>query len=251
VAVAEVQHIPTVNDSLASGATSDYSPPGGILVDYQPFASAYAKATNSPAQRNTVWLRTTDNPGLLSQARTALSQGPLALSPLFDRRAMIAQAQSDPLYINLVGILTLGAATALFLALVGNLLASWLSAKSRLTSFALLRALGSTPGQIASVLLYEQSIIYSAAIGLGFLFGGLLAATVIPALVFSSTPQARDISSGEFYVIQRVLPVQIVLPASLFIAFILLVLLCIAALSMIARIVSRPSISQALRLNED
>ncbi|HLW00274.1 MAG TPA: FtsX-like permease family protein [Ktedonobacterales bacterium] len=251
LALDEVQHIPTINDSLASGGTSDYTPPGGILVDYQTFAFVLQQTAKTATQPNQVWLRTASDAASLSSVRAALKAGPLALTSVEDRRAMMAQAQSDPLYTNLVGILALGAATAMFLALVGNLLASWLVAKGRLTSFALLRALGCTPGQIASVLLYEQSIIYSAAIGLGFLFGGLLAATVVPALVFSSTPQARNIGSGEFYVIQRVLPIQIIWPLSLLIAFILLVLFCIAALSMMARIVSRPSISQALRLNED
>jgi hypothetical protein len=251
LALDEVQHIPTVYDSLASGSTSDYTPPGGIVVDYQTFAQQLQQIAKTAIQPNQVWLRTAGDPASLASVRAALKTGPLALTSVEDRRAMMAQAQSDPLYINLVGILALGAATAMLLAVVGNLLASWLTAKSRLTSFALLRALGCTPGQIASVLLYEQSIIYSAAIMLGVLFGGLLAATVVPALVFSSTPQAGDMSSGEFYVIQRVLPIQIILPSSLLVAFILLLALCVIALSMIARIVSKPSISQALRLNED
>jgi putative ABC transport system permease protein len=250
-AIAEVQHIPTVNDSLISGGTSDYSPPGGIIVDYQTFAKIFKATTNVSIPRNQVWLRTSDAPALLKKIRAALNKGPLALNPVSDRRVMLAQAQSNPLYINLVGVLTLGAITAIFLALIGNLITSWLNAKSRLTNFALLRALGSTPAQIARILLSEQSIVYSAAIVLGIVFGGLLAATVVPALVFSSTPQSPDMTTGEFYVLQRVLPVPLIIPASLLIALALLVLLCIIALGMMARIVSKPSISQTLRLNED
>ncbi len=250
VAIDEVQHIPTVNDSLVAG-TSDYAPSGGILVDYQNLVNEYRILTKATLQANQVWLRTTDDPGMLSNIRAALSKGPLALNAVSDRRVMLAQAESDPLYINLIGVLALGAATTMFLALAGNLIASWLSAKSRLTSFALLRALGSTPGQLARVLTFEQGIIYSAAIVLGAVFGGLLAATVVPALVFSSTPQAQGMSSGEFYVIQRVLSVQVVMPPSLLIALALLILLCIIALGMMARIVSKPSIGQTLRLNED
>ncbi|HEU5370566.1 MAG TPA: FtsX-like permease family protein [Ktedonobacterales bacterium] len=249
-AIDEVQHIPTVNDSLAAG-TSDYAPPGGILLDYQTFVNGYGSLTRAALQANQVWLRTTDDPGMLTNIRATLSKGPLALNAVSDRRVMLAQAESDPLYINLIGVLALGAATTTFLALAGNLITSWLSAKSRLTSFALLRALGSTPDQLAKMLAFEQGIIYSAAIGLGVVFGGLLAATVVPALVFSSTPQAQGISSGEFYVIQRVLSAQVVLPFSLLIALALLILLCIIALGMMARIVSKPSIGQTLRLNED
>jgi hypothetical protein len=105
--------------------------------------------------------------------------------------------------------------------------------------------------QLARVLLCEQSVVYITAIGLGTLFGGSLAATVVPALVFTSMLRAAGLTSGEFYVIQRVLPVQLVIPPSLVFAFAVLVSLCIAALGMMAHIVSKPSISQTLHLNED
>jgi Tfp pilus assembly protein PilX len=42
-----------------------------------------------------------------------------------------------------------------------------------------------------------------------------------------------------------------VIPSSLVIALVVLVVICIVALGMMVRIVSRPSISQTLRLNED
>ncbi len=247
VAIDKVQHIPTVNDSLVSTGTSTYSPPGGMVIDY----AALQQATNSAIQYNQVWLHTTDNPALLGKVRAALSKGPLALLSVSDRRAILAQAQRDPLYINLIGSLTLGAVIALFLALVGNLITSWVSANSWLTSFAMLRALGSTPNQIAGVVLFEQGIVYGSSITLGILFGLLLAETVVPAIVFNNTPQASGISSDEFYAIQHTLPAQIVIPGWLLIALALLVLSCITALGMMARIVSKPSISQILRLNED
>jgi Tfp pilus assembly protein PilX len=41
------------------------------------------------------------------------------------------------------------------------------------------------------------------------------------------------------------------MPFSLLIALVVLVLLCIIAVGMMARVVSKPSISQTLRLNED
>lgn len=251
VAIDEVQHIPTINDSLVSGGTSDYSPPGGLILDYKTFATAFQAATGAAVERNQVWLRTTDDPAALSKLRTALNQGPLALNQVYDRRVMLAQAQSDPLYINLIGVLTLGAATVLLLALGGNLIASWLNARSRLTNFAMLRALGSTPRQLASILLVEQSLIYGIAIGLGIFFGGLLAVTVVPALVLSSILQAPDITSEEFYILQRVLPVSVVIPPALLVALVGLGVVCMLALGMMARIVATPSISQTLRLNED
>jgi ABC-type lipoprotein release transport system permease subunit len=252
IAVAEVQHIPTVNDSLSVPGTSDYTPPGGILVDYQKLVDVYQIDTQESLSLNYVWLRTSDDPALLAKIRAALSAGPLQLSVVNDRRAMIADLQHDPLYLNLITMLRLGALVTVLLALVGNLVASWLSARSRLLNFAVLRALGSAPRQIARVLIWEQGMIYAAALLLGVLFGAVLIATIVPALVFTGAPNnGAAISSGEFYVMQHVLPVQIVLPPSLGAVFAALIAICAGVLWMMARVVSRPSIGQTLRLNED
>ena len=255
-AAAEIQHMPTVNDSLDSDGASDYTPPGGIMIDYQTLADAYDRLTSSlnvpPLQPNTLWLRTSDSPALLASIRAALTSGPLQLQSLNDRRAMIAQLERDPLYLTLTGVLALGTGATLLLALAGSLLASWLSVRKRLTTFALLRALGSAPRQIAAVLTWEQAFVYTAALALGILFGALLAATVVPALVFTGVPnQDQALSTGEFYTIQHILPTQVVIPLSLLIVFAALIAICVLALGMMARIVSKPSVSQMLRLDED
>ncbi len=253
-AIAEVQHLPSINDSLATSGTGDYSTPGGILVDYHDLNVYYQRMVQSkqPLAPNHLWLRTSDNPTSLAHVRAALTSGSLSLLAFQDRRALLEQMQRDPLYRALTTVLWLGTVTTLLLALAGTLLASWLHARARLTSFALLRALGSAPRQIASVLAWEQGIVYTVAILLGGLFGALLVLTAVPGLVFANPDSAANpISSGEFYVIQQVLPVQIILPATLGLAGAALVLICAAALVMMARVVSKPSISQTLRLNED
>lgn len=252
VAIAEVQHIPTVNDSLDTPGTSDYTTPGGILVDFPALAAAYAPAADETLSLNYVWLRSSDDPALLAKIRAALTSGPLQLGSLNDRRAMIADLQHDPLYLDLIAALQLGAAVTVLLALVGNLIASWLGARSRLLNFVVLRALGSAPRQIASVLIWEQGMIYAAALVLGALFSALLIWTIVPALVFVAAPNnGAAISSGEFYVIQHVLPVQILLPPTLGVVLAGIIVICVVALWMMARVVSRPAIGQTLRLSED
>ena len=245
--IARVHHIPTAGDSTIPG----------ILTDFRSYISVYTKnyaGSNFIVPLNYVWLRTQSDPVSLTSVRKALSQGDLQLEPLYDRRAIIDTLYHEPLYLALTGVLALGATTAILLAVVGNLIASWLSARSRLTNFALLRAMGATTGQVASTLTWEQGIIYITAIGLGILFGALFSALVIPGLVFTSVAPSgatSQISSGTFYGIQSVPPIQIVVPTSLGIALVLLVAICIIALAMMVRVVSRTSISQALRLNED
>jgi putative ABC transport system permease protein len=254
VTVAEVEHIPTVNDSLVSGSASDFAPPGGVLVDYPTLAAAYEHASNNLLSINYVWLRTSDDPALLAKVRAALSKGNLSFLAvtLNDRRAILAALERDPLYLALVDVLTLGTAVTILLAVVGNLVASWLSARSRQINFAVLRALGSAPRQVASVLAWEQTIVYTLAIALGAVFGALLAGTIVPTLVFTGVPSyTTDISSGEFYTIQHVLPIQVVVPLALGAVFVALVLICAGAIVMMARVASRPSLGQTLRLNAD
>jgi hypothetical protein len=78
-----------------------------------------------------------------------------------------------------------------------------------------------------------------------------LSALALPALIFTSAGSAGQISNGQFYVIQSVPSIRVVVPPSLWLALGLLITVCIVAVAMMVRIVSQPSISQALRLNED
>ena len=256
IAVAEVHHIPTVYDSTESTGTGDYVASGGILIDYTSYAALIQREFHGNAYLtpNYVWLRTNDDPLALAKLRNALNQGDMQLNPLYDRRALISRLQNDPLNLALVGILVLGATTALLLALVGNFLASWLNARSRLTNFAVLRALGTAPPQIASVLTWEQGIIYTIAIALGTLFGAILSAAALTALIFTSVPATGVTSTttkGDFLIEQSIPSVHIVVPISLLIVIAVLIAICIVALGIMVRIVSQPSISQTLRLNED
>jgi len=151
-------------------------------------------------------------------------------------------------------VLSIGAVTAMLLALAGSLIASWLSAHNRLTSFAVLRALGASPPQIASTLAWEQTIIYTTSILLGLFCGALLSLLALPAIIFTSvatTGATSSLSSGAFFVLQNVPPIELVVPASLLFALGALVVICVVALAIMVRVVSRPSIGQTLRLNAD
>ncbi len=251
-AVAEITHLPTVADSLDAGSSGGYAVPGGILVDYPTLASVVQSTGGGVLEPNYVWLRTSDDPAALTKIRAVLTSGPLALNPLNDRRASLRALETDPLYLALLDVLILGTATTILLALVGNLLASWLSARTRLMNFAVLRALGTTPGQLASILTWEQVIVYATALVLGAAFGAVLAGTMVPALVFTgASNDTSDLSSSEFYTLQHLLPTQIVVPGLLVVVFAALVVICALAIGLMAQVVSRPSLGQTLRLNAD
>jgi ABC-type antimicrobial peptide transport system permease subunit len=254
VAIAEVQHIPTVNDSLETSGTNQYTTPGGIIVDYERLAQVYGTLVGVPGAlaANYLWLRTSSDQKTLAKVRAALGAGQFQLENVLDRRALIDLMQQDPLYVAITGILLLGVSITLLLALVGALLVFWLSTSARLTNFAVLRALGGAPRQIASVLRWEQGLICGAALVLGSLFGALLVLSVVPGLVFTNpAPPGSVISDAEFAVMQHVLPVQIVLPPSLGGLLAVFIALCALVLLLMARAASAPRLSQTLRLNED
>ena len=173
----------------------------------------------------------------------------MQLQNTVDRRAIEDVLAHDPQAITLLGVLGIGGAAALLLALLGNLVTSWFSARSRLTRFAILRALGTDRAQVARVLSWEQGIIYAVAFLLGIGFGTLLSLLVVPALVFTGFYSGS--ASGNFYISQSVPPIQVVFSPWLWLALALLAAVCGAALWMMVRVVSRPSLGQTLRLNED
>ncbi len=250
VAVARVANIPPIVD------TPDYNfgTTGGLLVDYETFAAAY-KATTGAANAaalapNMVWLHTGDDAGSLASVRAALTTGDLKLADLLDRRQMLADAQSDPLQLDLTGALGLGAVTSLLLALVGAWTATWLNARSRLTSFAVLRALGTTPRQILSLLLWEQGIVYVSALALSVGLGLLLAQAALPALIFISAIGRTGANGGgppiDVPAAEAILPVGEV-------ALVLggIAAVCTLAVTITTFVLSRASLGEALRLNQD
>lgn len=257
VAVAEVQHIPTISDSLISTDSNTAISSGGVLVDYQSYASVLARDYNGQlTPLNYVWLRSYNDAASIASVRNALSSA--NLQTLYDRRAIIASLSGEPLSLTLSAALALGTSLAILLIILGNLIASWLNARSRLTGFAILRALGSAPRQLASLLTLEQTIIYATAFILGILCGAILAKLTLPTLIFTSvtttstgTGTGSDLSSAQFYLLQNVPPIQIIVPPALAPILALLIATCMLAIAMMVRIVSRPSLSQALRLSED
>lgn len=261
VVVAQVQDIPA-----GDGGT-------GMLVDYLTFALVYANNHANPQDFyvpvNYAWLRTKSDAASLASVRNALINVDLGLYPLYDRRALMSGLLSEPLYLTLNGVLALGAATTLLLALIGCLIASWLSTRRRLTNFAVLRALGASPPHLGSILGWEQGIIYITALVMGIIFGALLAVLALPALIYTSVapnngtnnsspvatftgPASSSVTSNQvFYMAQSAPSIQIVIPPSLWIIFGALVVICIVTLGMMLRVASKPSMSQTLRLNED
>lgn len=240
-----VNNIPTTNTNPQITNNGFYNQVSGLLIDYQTYNAIYQQQLVQAGQGkgnvalNYVWVHSKSDPTSVSRVRSTLAAMTSSLYAVQDRRAILDNLNADPLLLTLVGILSIGTVSTLLLALLGDLLASWLSARTRLTNFVVLRALGTSPRQLASVLTWEQALIYLLSILIGVAFGILLATTVIPTLVYYGIGT------------QIPLPVHIVVPISLIVTLALLIGIFIVTLGMMVRVVSRPSMSQTLRLNED
>lgn len=184
----------------------------------------------------------------LASVRTALENPKSGLTMLVDRRVLLATLQSDPLFLVLDGVLILGAVNALLVALVGDILASWLSARARRMSFVTLRALGTTRTQVASIVTWEQVTVSVTGLLLGVGFGVLLIASVIPSLTF--TDLNTNLSSTQSFALQSALPARIVVPPSLPLLLLIFAGILVTAVATMARIASRPALDRALRLDE-
>lgn len=249
VVLAEVPHIPTISDS-----TNDANS-GGMLVDYVSYATfsthTFGKAFPVPS---TVWLHTQQSPAALRTVRNALTHAPFQLEPLYDRQSLTQTLSADPLSLTLLGILAVGAAATLLLALLGSLLTSWFSTGSRLTNFAVLRALGGTPRQVTQVMAWEQGSIYLFAIGWGIVAGIIFSLLAIPLLVFTGTAASgvgSTASGNSFFLLQSAPPIQVVFPPSLIVASLFLCAFCALALALVVRFILRTSFNTVLRLNAD
>lgn len=252
VALAEVENIPTLNDSTGGDVGANLLS-GHMLVDYQTFAAIQKQFRNINPPVNYVWLRTTDNPTMLAHLRGTLQTSDVRLDNLNDRRALLATMQSDPLYLNLVLLLTLGTIAVLLVTLIGNLLASWQSIRARVTQFVVLRVLGTTPWQIVSIAIEEQAVVYLLGLCIGAGFGLLLALTVVPTLVFSNAPASSilsNLSSDEFYRFQQTFPVQVVYPFSLAGVWAALGVIGLLAVGILSFMALRPAMSPVLRVSE-
>ncbi|GCE48702.1 ABC-type lipoprotein release transport system permease subunit [Thermosporothrix hazakensis] len=277
-----VEHIPPAIDALANINNGIQRSTGAILLSYENLSRVYADTTMHQKQEalqqkneerkqkgqapidpstlavpplpvNYVWFKTNDLPEAQQQFQQALAASSHNLLNMKSRDDLLHAINTDPLTLNLFGVLIAGAFTTLLLALLGSLLTTWLSARKRLVNFAVMRALGTSPKQIASVLTWEQAIIYTASVLLGLAFGVLLAFTVAPVLTASTMPTTMigHFSENELFAIQHLLPPQIVFPNTLPLVLIVLALLCLVALLVMTRLVSKPSLHATLRINED
>ncbi len=233
---AVVQDFPTMYDRSGHGY---------IIVDLNDYLGLVNNASGSalfgPGE---FWLRATDDATTLNALRQRLAQPDLDFQHIWDRRALLATAQSDPLQAGVRGVLLLGVVAAAGLAVLGCLLYSGLTARQRATQFAVLRTLGASGRQLARLLLGEQLAMYLFGLLAGTLLGAVLSTATLPYLEFGAGQSDTAVQGVPPAVLAISWPAVGVFYASLALAFVL-------ALLWMARYAARLGLGRTLRLGED
>ncbi|HEX6799765.1 MAG TPA: FtsX-like permease family protein [Ktedonobacterales bacterium] len=235
---AVVNYIPTMTDPTVSG---------NILVNQQDYVTALLNpdlVNSQIAGPNEFWLRTTGTSGDDARRAHAIQQTLLPIASVLDRRTLAGELRSEPINAGMSGLLLAGALIAALLAILGSLVQAAVAARQRVTQFAILRTLGAGGRQLLGILLSQQLIVFCCGLLGGTLLGLVLATATLPFLQFST--QVANAAA------LRLPPYTLVLdPLPLAAFYGALVLACLLALAVSARIATRTGLGKALRIGED
>jgi putative ABC transport system permease protein len=175
----------------------------------------------------------------LDQVVRDLRQYDITVLDVRDTRARIAAEQRRPERQGLFGVLSVGFLAAALLTVLGFFLYALFSFRRRFIELGTLRAIGLSPGQMTAFLAWELAFVVLLGLGAGTILGALVSTVYIPYLQVGNTPQAL---TPPFLV-------EIAWPAITRI-YILFGALFVVALSVLAALLLRMKIFQAIKLGE-
>ena len=152
----------------------------------------------------------------------------------------LVAAKNDPMLQGINGTLTLGFVIIMAITLIGFLIYWIFNIRGRTLQFGILRAMGLSKRQLIGMILWEQLLISGVAILAGILIGSLAANLFVPLLQMIYTPS------------EQVPPFKVVAYFSDYLRlFVVLLIMLVAGSAVLARIISRIKMDQALKLGED
>jgi hypothetical protein len=110
----------------------------------------------------------------------AALEAPPFTAEVVARTVLAASLSGDPIPLGVIGALGLGALAALVIAAIGFVVSASISTSERIAEFALLRAIGLSPRQLAAWLAVEHAFLLAFGIVAGVGLGLLLAWLVLP-----------------------------------------------------------------------
>ena len=179
-------------------------------------------------------------PGQREAAIDALEAEPLDSRSIDGGVERARELATDPVALGIMGALAIGTVAAGLFAIVGFIVSAAVSARERVTEFALLRALGLSPSQLAGWLSLENAVLAVVSLVAGTLLGLLLAWVVLP---FVTVTQGATAPYP---------PVTLDIPWPLIAVLELTAIAALAAtVIVLAVVVRRMGLASALRMGED
>ena len=138
------------------------------------------------------------------------------------------------------GILTANFIVVLLLCMVGFLIYWILSIRSRELQFGIFRAMGLSMGEVIRMLAVEQVLISGTAIGIGVGVGALVTRLYLPLIQIA------------YSTADQVLPLELVTESSDYVKlFAVIGIMVVCCMGILAWLISKIRIAQALKLGED
>ncbi len=184
------------------------------------------------------WLSTAN--GKSDSVASALEAPPYSSPRLVTLADRTVSLRTDPVALGILGALSLGFVAAALFAAIGFAVSSAVSARERLTEFALLRALGLSTRQLSSWLTLENGLLVFFSMASGTALGLLLAFFILPLV--SLTQAAVQTVPGIIVVIPW--RSVIILEATSLVALAVVVLV-------LASMLRRIGLGSSLRLGEE
>jgi len=167
----------TIAGSVSAFPTLDPSQPG-IIVDFSTLLMMQYESTARILDEDEWWIATT--PGTSAEVAALLGQSPYSSPKVFTRVQRMESLRTDPVALGILGALSLGFVAAALFAAIGFAVSSAVSARERLTEFALLRALGLSTRQLSSWLSLENGLLVAFSLIAGTALGLVLAYFILP-----------------------------------------------------------------------
>jgi hypothetical protein len=161
------------------GAVPTTGPNDSILVmDLATLSLVRFEGNDSAAPPDEWWLSV--DPGAGPAVAGALSAPPIGSRSVLSQEDRSRTLSTDPVALGIIGALAIGFVAAALFAIVGFMVSASVSARERITEFALLRALGLSPNQLSVWLSLENAVLAIVSLVTGTGLGLVIAWVVLP-----------------------------------------------------------------------
>jgi len=185
-----------------------------------------------------IWMRT--NTATNRFFYDFIEENEIQLSLFRDGKAAMVDSRSDPILQGTNGVLTVGFIITLLVCFTGFLIYWILSIRSRVLQFGIFRAMGMSKGDVIKLLVSEQMFITFTAVLIGAAVGEVASRLFVPLIQIS------------FAAADQVIPLRVVtMPQDYLNLYAIVGMMIALCLVILAVIISKIKIAQALKLGED